>query len=178
MKEYYKRVERNLVKKGAIITYYSDTIQLPDGHTEFFDFLEHHGAAAVVPVMDDGRIIMVRQYRNAIDQESLEIPAGGKNADEDMHTCASRELEEETGFRSDNVSHLFNLYTTVAFCNEEIGIYLAENLIPSKQHLDDDEYLEVETYTIDELMDMIAKGQIKDAKTIAALSYYKACKHK
>lgn len=119
---------------------------------------------------------MVRQERNAIDGESLEIPAGGKNPGEEFDVAAARELEEETGYRCDKISHLFDLYTTVAFSNEKIGIYLAEDLIPSKQNLDEDEYLSVEIHSLEELQNMITQGSIHDAKTIAALMYYKAMK--
>lgn len=172
----YKRIGRTLIKTGAIIDYYQDTIQLPDGSVKTYDFIDHKGAAAVVPVLPDGRIIMVRQERNAIDGESLEIPAGGKNPGEEFDVAAARELEEETGYRCDKISHLFDLYTTVAFSNEKIGIYLAEDLIPSKQNLDEDEYLSVEIYSLEELQNMITQGSIHDAKTIAALMYYKAMK--
>ena len=89
-----------------------------------------------------------------------------------MQTCAARELEEETGFRAGKIGHLFDLYTTVAFCNEKIGIYYTEELIPSKQHLDDGEYLNVEEHSLDELVDMILCGKIIDAKTIAAVLAY------
>ncbi len=172
----YKRIGRTLIKTGAIIDYYQDTIQLPDGSVKTYDFIDHKGAAAVVPVLPDGRIIMVRQERNAIDGESLEIPAGGKNPGEEFDVAAARELEEETGYRCDKISHLFDLYTTVAFSNEKIGIYLAEDLIPSKQNLDEDEYLSVEIHSLEELQNMITQGSIHDAKTIAALMYYKAMK--
>lgn len=170
----YKRVKRTLIKNGSIINYYQDTIQLPDGKEELYDFIEHKGAAAVVPVLADGRIIMVRQQRIAVEENSLEIPAGGRNKGEDLKTTATRELEEETGYRSEHISHLFDLFTTVAFCNEKIRIYLATDLIPSSQNLDEDEYLSVEFYTLEQLTEMITKGEIHDAKTIAALMYYKA----
>jgi ADP-ribose pyrophosphatase len=116
---------------------------------------------------------MVRQYRNAIEKYSLEIPAGGLNKGEDMKTCAARELEEETGYRSENIEHLLDLYTTVAFCNEKIGIYYASDLIPSKQNLDEDEFVTIESYTLEELVGMILNGTIDDAKTISAILAYK-----
>lgn len=171
-----ERIKRELVHKGAIIELNRDTMQLPDGSIEYFDFIYHKGAAAVVPVKDDGKILMVRQYRNAIDDYTLEIPAGGKNgASEPTLDCAYRELEEETGYYAEksDLQLLISLYTTVAFCNEKIDIYLARNLRKTQQHLDDDEYIDVEEYTIDELMQLIYDGKIVDAKTIAALSTYK-----
>lgn len=172
----YKRVGRKLEHEGRIVKFYSDTMQLPDGSTTVWDFIEHKGAAAIVPVTENGDIIMVRQYRNAPERYTLEIPAGGLNAGEDKKTAAARELEEETGYRSEKVEHLLDLYTTVAFCNELIGIYYTEELIPSKQHLDPDEFLNVEVHPLAELVDMILTGKIQDAKTIAAILAYKTKK--
>lgn len=169
-----KRIKRELVHEGVIIDVYTDYMQIPNGNTAKWDFIGHKGAAAIVPVDQDGNIIMVRQYRNAIEKNTLEIPAGGLNPGEDMKTCATRELEEETGYRSEHVEHLMDLYTTVAFCNEKIGIYYTKDLIPSHQHLDEDEYVSIETYTLEELVKMIFDGVIEDGKTIAAILAYKA----
>ncbi len=172
-----ERIGRKLIHNGAIVDIYQDRMVLPDGVEENFDFIKHKGAAAVIPVLDDGRIVMVRQYRNAIDSYTLEIPAGGLNgADEPTKAAAHRELEEESGYRTDieNVEFLLTLYTTVAFCNEKIDIYVARNLEKTQQHLDDDEFIDVGIYTLDELTDMILTGKIVDAKTIAALMTYRA----
>ena len=171
-----ERIGRTLIHNGAIVDIYQDRMQLPDGSEENFDFIKHKGAAAVIPVLDDGRIIMVKQYRNAIDQYTLEIPAGGLNgADEPTKVAAHRELEEETGYYADmeDVTFLLSLYTTVAFCNEKIDIYVARNLRKTCQHLDDDEFIDVGIYTVDELADMVIAGKIVDAKTIAAIMTYK-----
>lgn len=177
MLEHATRIKRELVHKGTIIELNRDTMEVPGGGIEYFDFIYHKGAAAVVPVKDDGKILMVRQFRNAIDDYTLEIPAGGKNGvDEPTLDCAYRELEEETGYYTDkeNLELLITLYTTVAFCNEKIDIYVAKNLTKTAQHLDDDEFIDVEEYTVDELMELIYTGKIVDAKTIAAISTYKA----
>lgn len=177
MLQHPERINRELVHKGTIIELHKDTMKLPDGKIEYFDFIYHKGAAAVVPVKEDGKILMVRQHRNALDDYTLEIPAGGKDGvDEPTLDCAHRELEEETGYYTDkeNLELLLSLYTTVAFCNEKIDIYVAKNLTKTSQHLDDDEYIDVYEYTVDELMDMIYAGKIVDAKTIAAISTYKA----
>lgn len=169
-----KRINRELVHKGKIIDYYQDTIIADNGMEEVFDFIGHKGAAAVVPVREDGKILMVRQYRNALDRETLEIPAGGREGTEEpTRDCAARELEEETGFKSDNLELLISIYTTVAFCNEKIDIYVARDLMPSKQNLDDDEFIEVEAHDIEELCQMIYDQKIQDGKTVAALMAYK-----
>lgn len=168
-----ERLERNLVVKGVLFDYYQDTVIAADGKVAKWDFIGHKGAAAVVPVLEDGRILMVRQYRNALDRETLEIPAGGLNtADEPTKDAAARELSEETGYTSDDLFWLITVRTTVAFCNEKIDIYVAKNLKKGQQHLDEDEDIDVETYTIEELMDMVFTGKIEDSKTISALAAY------
>ena len=172
-----ERIGRTLIHNGAIVDIYQDRMRLPDGSEENFDFIKHKGAAAVIPVMDDGRIIMVKQYRNAIDAYTLEIPAGGLDgADEPTKVAAHRELEEETGYsaKMEDVEFLLSLYTTVAFCNEKIDIYVARNLTKTEQHLDDDEFIDVGIYSIEELTDLVLTGKIVDAKTIAALMTYRA----
>ncbi len=174
MSEEFKRLNRRLVQKGAIIDYYKDTIAVPNGHIVEWDFIKHQGAAAVVPITDDGKMLMVRQYRNALDRYTLEIPAGGLNGpDEPTKLAAARELEEETGYRSDDLELLISINTTVAFCNEKIDIYLAKNLKPSRQHLDEDEYIDVQAMDISELMQMIYDCRIMDAKTVSAILAYK-----
>jgi ADP-ribose pyrophosphatase len=170
----YKRLERNLIHKGSIIDYYADTIEIDGGKLATFDFIKHKGAAAMIPVDKDGKIVMVRQYRNAVDQYTLEIPAGGLNAGEDNQTCAIRECEEETGYKAGEVFHLLDLFTTVAFSNEKIGIYYTSGITPSNQNLDEDEFVTVEHHSLEELTKMILEGKIVDAKTIAGILAYKA----
>ena len=173
MAEEFKRLSRDLVQKGAIIDYYQDTVQVPNGNIVKWDFIGHKGAAAVVPVREDGKSLMVRQYRNALDRYTLEVPAGGLNGvDEPTRTAAARELEEETGYRTDELDFLITIRTTVAFCNEKIDIYVAKNLLPSHQHLDEDEFINVEAYTVEELMNMIYDCTIQDSKTICAIMTY------
>ena len=139
-----KRIDRVLKYKGSIVDVYDDVMQSPTGKIAHWDYVAHRkGAAAVLPVLEDGRILMVRQYRNAIDRMTLEIPAGSRDSvTEDTKVCAARELEEETGYRSDDLTRLLSLKTTVAFCDEFIDVYLARNLKPGHQHLDEGEFLE------------------------------------
>ena len=147
---------------------------MPDGKVVQWDFIKHKGAAAVVAVRDDGRLLMVRQYRNALERYTLELPAGGRDSeDEPTLQCAARELEEETGYKSDDLTHLLTLRTTVAFCDELIDVYVAKNLKPSKQRLDEGEYINVEAYTIDELCEMVFAKEIQDSKTVSAIMAYK-----
>ncbi len=172
--EKFERLGRTLVHKGAIIDYYQDTIKVPNGNIVKWDFICHKGAAAVVAVNDEGKLLMVRQYRNALDRETLEIPAGGLDSvEEPTDVAAARELEEETGYKAGKLELLITLRTTVAFCNEKIDIYVATDLKPSRQHLDEDEFINVEAYDIEELAQMIYDCKIQDGKTISALMAYK-----
>ena len=151
--EHIKRVGRTLKHKGSILSFYEDDIMTPDGNVAKWDFIEHSGAAAVIPVLDDGRILLVRQFRNALDRETLEIPAGGINKGEEAYAAAMRELEEETGYKTDRLTHLVSLVTAVAFCNEIIEVYTAKNLCKTQQHLDEDEFIDVESQYTDLLYD-------------------------
>ncbi len=175
MMDGYKRLDRTLIAKGAIIDYYQDTMQIPNGNVAKWDLIDHKGAAAIVAVREDGKILMVRQYRNALERETLEIPAGGLNGrDEPTAKAAARELEEETGYVCSDLELLNSIYTTVAFCNEKIDIYLARDLKPGRQHLDEDEYLNVEAWSVAELKQMILEGKLQDSKTICGILTYAA----
>lgn len=166
------RLDRQLKYQGNILKIYEDVV-LANGHKAHWDFIHHDGAAAVLPVADDGRILMVRQYRNALDRFTLEIPAGKlDDPAEPKIQCAFRELEEETGFRAEYLEYLMSLNTTVAFCDEAIDIFVAHHLIPSRQHLDEDEVINVEPWDLKDLEEMIYKGEITDGKTIAAIMAY------
>lgn len=172
--EEVKRVERNLVAKGSIIDYYQDTMAIPNGNIVKWDHIEHKGAAAVIPVLEDGRIVLVHQYRNSVEKYTWEIPAGGLNGREEPTILAARrELQEETGFTTDKeLELLICIHTTVAFCNEKIDIYVATDLKEGVQHLDEDEYLDVKAFTVDEIKEMIYSGKMTDSKTIAAIMSY------
>ncbi len=169
-----KRIKRELVHKGAIVNMYTDFMQMPNGKTAEWDFIEHpKGAAAVVAILPDGRILMVKQYRNALDRITIEIPAGARDSvTEDTAVCAKRELEEETGYICGKLEKLLSLKSTVAFCNEFIDVYLATELTEGKQHLDEDEFIEIEAYELSELYKKIYAGEIQDAKTVAAVMAY------
>jgi len=176
--QHYKRIKRELQYKGKIIEVYKDSMEVSNGNITQWDMVHHKGAAAIIPVMEDGRIIMVRQYRGSVDREILEIPAGGLDHEgESGLACATRELEEETGYCSKDVKHLITIYTTVGFCDEKIEIFVANNLIESKQNLDENEFVSLEYYTVDELKEKIFAGEIEDSKTISAiLAYDSRCK--
>lgn len=174
--EQMKRIDRVLKYQGAIVDFYDDVMESPSGAIAHWDYIAHRkGAAAVLPVMEDGSILMVRQYRNALNRETIEIPAGSRDSvEEPTADCAIRELEEETGYRAGQMKLLITVATTVAFCNEVIDIYLATELKKTQQHLDEDEFVEIERYTLEELVNMVFSQKIQDSKTVAAIMAYYA----
>ena len=172
--ESVKRIKRELVHKGSILDMYEDTMEFADGHTSKWDYLDHRGnAAAVIPITKDGEILMVRQYRNSVDDLTLEIPAGClDHKDEPTKNAAARELEEETGFKAGKIEKLLTVVTAVAYCNELIDIYIATDLEKGVRHLDDDEDIKVEKFSLEQAKKMIRDGEIIDAKTVAAILAY------
>ncbi len=170
--ETVKRLKREIRAKGAVIELYKDTVEV-NGTIAEWDYIHHDGAAAVVAVNDDGKLVMVRQYRNALDRATLELPAGKLDApDEPTLECAKRELEEETGYYSEDFEYLLTVNTTIAFCDEKIDIYLARNLKKSKQHLDAEESIDVEFWEVEDLKQLIYEGKMTDGKTVAAIMTY------
>ena len=170
------REKRELAYEGAIVKVYKDHM-LIDDRKAVWDYIQHNGAAAVVPVLENGKILLVRQYRNALNRYTLELPAGKVDSkDEPRRICAFRELEEETGYKvasPDELEFLIRIDTMVAFGDEEIDIFVAKNLIKSEQHLDEDESIDVEEWALEDLVDLIYKGELKDSKTVAAIIAYK-----
>ncbi len=172
--EHVEVEERKLVYQGSIIDVYADTVRLPNGHKEAWDFVSHRkGAAAVIPVLPDGRIVLVHQYRHALERMTWEVPAGSRDSvTEDTMICARRELTEETGYTCDTIEPLISLKTTVAFCDEFIDVYLAKGLHPGQQHLDDAETIEIKAWDMQDLLEEIYAGRIQDSKTVSAILAY------
>lgn len=172
--EKVKRLKREIRAEGTVINLYKDTVEI-NGNIAEWDYIHHDGAAAVVAVTEDGKLVMVRQYRNALDRFTLELPAGKlDDPEEPTLECARRELEEEAGYNTDDFEYLLTVNTTVAFCNEKIDIYLARNLRKSAQHLDEEESIDVELWRIEDLQQMIYEGKMTDSKTVAGIMTYAA----
>lgn len=172
------RTDRQLACAGAVLEFYRDTMVLPDGQVQTWDYVHHKkgGGACTVPVLPDGRILLIRQFRPAIDREALELPAGARDSSgEDPAVTAARELEEETGYRPGRMTKLAHILTAIAWCNESTDIYLARDLEPvSSQHLDEAEEIELCIMSLDELCSRIFAGEIQDAKTVAGIMAYRS----
>lgn len=169
----YEVINSEKVFSGKIIDVFRDTIKLPNGKSTVREVVSHVGAAAVIPIDDDGNIVFVRQYRHPVKKHVLEIPAGTLEDGEEPLTCAIRELEEETSFKSDKFTFITKMCTSIGFCNEIISIYLAENLKEGSFNLDEDEFVEIEKYSLKESIEKIFNGEIIDSKTMVAILAYR-----
>ena len=154
---------------GKVVTLNVDTVQLPNGVTIDLETIRHPGAAAVVPMKDDGTVVLIRQFRHAAGGFIYEIPAGKLSPGEDPVHCAARELEEEVGYRAASFELLSSIFTAPGFADEVIHVYKASGLIKGRQQLDHDEVLEIVEIPLTAAMEKIVDGTIRDGKTIVGL---------
>lgn len=164
-----KFLNSKVVFKGNLLNVFADKVELPNGKVASREYIKHPGAVAVVPITQEGNIVLVRQYRYPIGNVLLEVPAGKLDKGEEPDICALRELEEETGYVAKSIKKIASIYTTPGFTDEVIHLYIAENLTLSNPHPDEDEFLDVEIYSKEEIKTMIADGRINDAKSMLAL---------
>jgi ADP-ribose pyrophosphatase len=167
-----KRLSSTYAHKGRVVTLRLDTIVGASGHEKIREVIEHPGAVAVVPVTDEGDLLLIRQYRYAAERTLLEVPAGTLDPDEDALTCADRELQEETGFKAEKFERIGGFYVAPSYDQEYIHIYVATGLSESRLDPDDDEDIEVVPTSLDAALAMIERGEIEDAKTLSAILMY------
>lgn len=161
-----KTLSKKVIFEGRIITVHEDEVLLPNGNTASREVVEHPGGVAVVAVDEADNVYMVRQFRYPFQKVLLEIPAGKLNYGEDPFTCGVRELKEETGLIAERFDFLGSFMVSPGFCGEKIYIYLARGLSSGEMNLDPDEFLEVEKYSLSELMNKIMNNEIEDGKTV------------
>ena len=164
-----KTIEAKTVYEGTILTLKRDKIFLPNGNTSTREWIKHPGAVCCVPILPNGKIVLIRQYRYAVKEEMIEIPAGKLNQNEIPEKCALRELEEEIGYRANKLTLLANIHPAVGFTDEKMWLYLAEDLVKTKQSLDADEFLEPIPAKLDDAVEMVWNGQITDVKTMIGI---------
>lgn len=169
-----KTVQTERVYKGKFVELYLDQVILPNGNTASREYLEHPGSVAVIPMLDDNRIIFVKQYRYPVKEVLLEIPAGKMDPGETPEISAVRELAEETGFRSKELTHLVSFWSSPGFCNEKLHLYLARGLEPYSLAKDEDEFVEIVHLTKTEIEDFLNSSQLIDGKTALALHILKS----
>lgn len=164
--------------RGRILDVHSAQVELPNGRVVGRDLIRHPGASAVVALTESGKIVLVRQYRTALDRVTVEIPAGKLDPGEDPLECAKRELREETGFSAKRINYLTTIATTPGFCDEVIHIYMATGLTFDGANPDDDEFVNVDLVPLSELIDAVLDGKIEDAKTVVGALACDAIAHR
>lgn len=164
-----KTVDSEIRYQGVIVTVRMDQAELPNGRIARREVVEHPGGVAILPLDEKHQVLTVRQYRYPFGQVLLEIPAGKMEPGEDPRQCALRELHEEVGAVPQELVDLGALYLSPGFCNEVLHLYLAQGLSVGESSPDEDEFLELERIPLEELVRQVMSGQIKDAKTVAAV---------
>ncbi len=164
------KLSSTAVYDGKLLHVKCDLVRLPNGREASREWIQHPGAAAVLPMLSDGRVVLVRQYRYPVQSVTLEIPAGKMDIPgEDPLACAMRELKEETGYTAEKFTKLTTIATTVGFSNECIHIYAAQGLVSGTQCPDEDEFIHVQRILLSEAVQMVRDGKIIDAKSITAI---------
>lgn len=165
-----KKISSKEIFKGLLLHVKKDEVMLENGRKSFREYVLHPGAVAVVPILDDNKVVLVKQFRYPIGKQLLEIPAGKFDfKDEDPLECAKRELKEETGFDAKDYLYLGYIHTTPGFSNEVIHLYLARNLESGQSNPDEDEIIDVEIEDFNTVLQKCISGEITDAKTIAGI---------
>ena len=160
--------------KGNVFRVTMDQVELENGMTSFREVVHHNGGACILPLTDDDKVLMVRQYRYALKEELWELPAGKLEKDEDPFEAAKRELEEECGLTADHYTSLGEFYPTVGYDTEIIYTWVATGLHETHMHLDADEFLTPDRVPLEKAYEMVMRGEIKDGKTIAGILKLKA----
>lgn len=171
MNYYEKTIKSESIYEGSIINVERLTVELPNGKITYRDVVRNPGASAVIPVTEDGCVVLVEQFRKPIETTSLEIPAGKLDHGEDPLECAIRELREETGYKADHISKILTIHPTPAFADEVLHIYIATGLSKGEACPDEDEFITAKKYKIEEVVKMIHDGLITDGKTVSGILF-------
>ncbi|EGQ3846859.1 NUDIX hydrolase [Staphylococcus pseudintermedius] len=166
-----KTISKESIYKGKIIEVEKHKVSLPNNETAYREVVKHNGAVAICALTPDQQVILVKQYRKALEQELLEIPAGKLELGEDRESAAMRELEEETGYKAKKLTLIGEVYGTPGFSNEKISVYFADNLVEGKVNLDEDEFVEKVLYSLDDVKKAVEARTIEDAKTFIAFQH-------
>ena len=170
----FELLKSEILMKGRAFCIRRDYLRTPDGRETKYDIIEHSGSVVIIPIDEKGNVLLVRQYRHATGGDLLELPAGTLDDNEDPEVCAAREIREETGMAAQVLTKLGDFYLAPGYSTEFMVVYLATGLSKSPLNPDDDEFLSVESIPIAEAIRMAERGEIPDAKSLAALFLAKA----
>lgn len=163
------KLSSNIIFQGRLLDVRKDEVKLPNGKISTREWINHPGAVCCIPILPDGKIALIRQYRYPVQSEMIELPAGKLEKGEKPEVCAVRELEEEIGYCTNKLTFLTHIHPAIGFANEKMWIYLAEELEKTESKLDDDEFLELIPTSLDDAVEMVWNGKTTDVKTIIGL---------
>tara|TARA_Y100001968_G_C19301794_1_gene689471 strand:- start:516 stop:1058 length:543 start_codon:yes stop_codon:yes gene_type:complete len=169
-------ITTEVVYKGDFLDVRRDEVLLPNGKTGIREWINHPGAVVIIPVLPNGEIALIKQFRYAAGSEFIELPAGKLDKGEDPKICAYRELEEEIGYKAGKMKFIANIHPALGFANEIMSIYLAENLEKTKQNRDKDEFIELVPTNMDKALNLVWENKITDVKSIIGLLWLKRTK--
>ncbi|MFC1864931.1 NUDIX hydrolase [Chloroflexota bacterium] len=164
-----KILSSRLIYEGRVVKLRVDTVQMPGGRETTREIVEHSDCVAIVAIEDNDNVLLVNQFREAVEKELMEIPAGGIEPDEDPVAAVRREMQEETGYLPRKVERLGGFYSSPGFCTEYLYLYLATDLIPSQLYAEDTENIRLTRVSVSQIPGLIASSSICDAKSIAGL---------
>lgn len=168
-----KTIRSKNIFEGRIIRVQLDEVELPNGNISTRELVKHPGAVAIMAITEEDKMVFVRQYRKPLEKTILELPAGKLEPGENPAVCATRELEEETGYRADEINHVVSVYTSPGFADELLHLYEVQGLVQGVYHPDADEFVETVELTLEEAFQRMEAGEICDAKTVTALHIWK-----
>lgn len=164
-----KTISSERIYEGKILNLRKDKVYVKGDQTSYREIVEHNGGVGIAAVTEDGKMLMVEQYRKAAEQVVLEIPAGTREPGEDPMITGIRELREETGYTAEKFSWLTSFYSSIGYSTEAIHLYLATGLSPGETDFDENEAIDIKEYPVSELKEMVLAGEIMDGKTVAAI---------
>ena len=157
------------VFSGRLLEVYLDTVQLPNGKTSTREWIDHPGASCIIPVLPDGKLGLIRQYRYPAQNVFIEFPAGKLDKGEPPEVCAKRELEEEIGYKAGKLTYLTHIHPAIGFASEKMWLYLAEELEKTGENTDHDEFVELMPTTVSDAVNMVWDQRVTDVKTIIGI---------
>lgn len=166
-----KTVKSTAIFKGKVIDLYVDEVELPNGKIATREIIKHPGAVAIIAMTNEGKLVLVQQYRKPLERLIYEIPAGKLDPGEDPSDCALRELQEETGYTCESMEHVVSFSTSPGFADEVLHVYFTDTLVAGARNLDEDEFLDNHEVTLEEALELVKTKEIFDAKTVYAVQF-------
>ena len=172
------KVSSEQIFSGRLLDVRRDEVSLPEGGTSVREYIRHPGAVVMIPILPDGKILLIRQFRYPMGDVEIELPAGKIDPGEEVEETLQRELKEETGYKAEKTTFITEIHPCIGYSNERMWLYLAEDLIKTNEKKDQDEFLELNPMTLNQAMKLVIDGEITDVKTMIGLFWFQNVLHR